>query len=618
MAVFPQGSSAEDVTSRGFSTLALLDENDTAYSCSEVCRHHADQCNAAGDELGGGIYKALADILRMHLVPRDHSVPFRPFAIFEDRRSLALEDLIVEDYELLEAVVADSPAPIIRGRLADVCWVGGRNVGRKAWHLGPVAAAAYLEAAQAGQSPDAINRVFDELTRGLQLAWEFRKQSPGTLAQYWVFLAELANRAATDEDLNLLIRTARLFAERKPEQTGDIANLAEAAAVAATEKGASPSVADLWEIVASLWHALKETDRARHARLQQGEVLVAIGELTTDSAMGAVHWIQQGLETLRRAKADPDRIEAVHRRLVELGEKQLGEMGQISTDFDATEIIAHARKSVSNLPLKDALIRYAFSDQLLDPEKLRRQVEEQVKNNPLQYLIEARVVSRDGKTVAIRPSLMAEGEEYERAISLAVIDHASRFEVSFRAQLNILPARDQIWNDHHPSYADLSFLVNNNPFVPPGHEEAYLRGFVAGFLGDWVVASHLLIPQVEASVRHVLNKAGAMTSNLQADGTQEEKKLHQLLEMPEAFSVFGQPLVFELRMLLIEALGGNLRNQFAHGLLSDGDCYSFDVFTLWWLLLRICLTPIAMAEARSKADSPDDQSTETPSTEETQ
>jgi hypothetical protein len=72
---------------------------------------------------------------------------------------------------------------------------------------------------------------------------------------------------------------------------------------------------------------------------------------------------------------------------------------------------------------------------------------------------------------------------------------------------------------------------------------------------------------------------------------QEVRSLDKLLLMPETMEAFGEDHVFELRGILTEEFGSNLRNRIAHGLASDGDCYEPATEHLWWLLLRLCILP---------------------------
>ncbi len=604
MALFPQPLDKEEFERRAWNSVVSREPELSAHGYGDAFRTRAEELRAAGDQIGADAFRALADVLLLHLSPSDKALPFKPVAIWGDRRSLALDDLDGADIQLLEEIGPLAAAPIVRAQLCDVAWVAGRARGRKTWTLGPVAAKAYLNAFELAHGVGKELVLFDELTRGLQLAREFRKQDSQAPNDYWNVLEQVARKTASKGSIGLLARVLRLFAERRYEKSTDLAILAEGTAKNVAAKGPSITLADLWGEISSLWRVAKNDVSARSAGINRGEMLIAVGEAEAGrSAMVAFHWVQQGLECLRRTGADTTRIEEVHRRLLDLGAETLSEMKEVRKDFDATEAIESSRKQVAGYPLAEALLRFAFGEHLLDPVQLRKTVEEQAKQSPLQFLIEAKTISRDGKTVGIRPSLMSTGEEYERAIGLAVIEHAFRYDVPFRVQLFIIPAKDQIWNDHHPGFADLLPLVKDNPFVPAGFEEGYLRGLVAGFFGDWIVAAYFLIPQVEASVRHVLQRAGAITSNVQADGNQEEKKLHQLFADPVALQAFGAPLLFELRSLLIEELGGNLRNRFAHGMMTAADCYAADVITLWWLLLRICLTPVAHAQKQQQDSS---------------
>ena len=113
-------------------------------------------------------------------------------------------------------------------------------------------------------------------------------------------------------------------------------------------------------------------------------------------------------------------------------------------------------------------------------------------------------------------------------------------------------------------FQDLSFVVENNPFIPPDHEGIFLRGLHAGFHGDFIVASHLLPLQIENSLRYVLEENGVDVSNLMSDGTQPVKVLGAILGIPATKQIFGEQLCFELRGCLIEKTGYDFRNRVAH------------------------------------------------------
>ena len=140
---------------------------------------------------------------------------------------------------------------------------------------------------------------------------------------------------------------------------------------------------------------------------------------------------------------------------------------------------------------------------------------------------------------------------------------------------------------------DLLPLVLNNPFVPPGREKLFIKGLYAGLIGDFITSTHILIPQIENSVRYLLSNRGAITSGIdnKNNGIQKEDNLNTTLfpsKYPQITSIFDEDTLFDLQGLLIEKSGSNLRNDMAHGLINDNDFFSPIFSYLWWVALRLC------------------------------
>jgi hypothetical protein len=58
--------------------------------------------------------------------------------------------------------------------------------------------------------------------------------------------------------------------------------------------------------------------------------------------------------------------------------------------------------------------------------------------------------------------------------------------------------------------------------------------------------------------------------------------------MPEIEEIFGPDIAFDLRGILIERFGHNMRNESAHGLMPEGAFFQPASVYLWWLVLRLC------------------------------
>lgn len=119
----------------------------------------------------------------------------------------------------------------------------------------------------------------------------------------------------------------------------------------------------------------------------------------------------------------------------------------------------------------------------------------------------------------------------------------------------------------------------------------FAKGLHAGFENDFVTAAHLLIPQVENSIRHLLTMQGVIVSGFDR-GIQDERSLNTTLYTPEAVKLFGEDIVFDLQGLFVERFGSNLRNRMAHGLMDHTEFLSGNVVYLWWLVLHLCCLPI--------------------------
>jgi len=72
-------------------------------------------------------------------------------------------------------------------------------------------------------------------------------------------------------------------------------------------------------------------------------------------------------------------------------------------------------------------------------------------------------------------------------------------------------------------------------------------------------------------------------------------------------SVLGENLVFELKGLIGQHFGANLRNESAHGTLGvnefNSGFYGLQLIYLWRLALRLCFTNVLPAGERSRVAS---------------
>ena len=255
---------------------------------------------------------------------------------------------------------------------------------------------------------------------------------------------------------------------------------------------------------------------------------------------------------------------------------------------------------------------FRLAAKLVHAKAMRERVEKHIHAFPLTHLFSAVAIDERGRVTAKRPSLLTSDIDEREAGIRAEMFHQAQIEWQVAAQAFINPARLQIIREHHTSPTDLAFLVQTNPFVPSGREAMFARGIHAGLIGDFLLSAHLLVPQLENSLGYVLALNAVVTSKLDSRLIQEERDLGSLLSLPEVTEIFGEDFVFELRGLLIERFGVNLRNRLAHGLIDQQVFQSVHVLYFWWIILRLLFIPIAQSSRSREAIAADeDASAET-------
>ena len=161
-------------------------------------------------------------------------------------------------------------------------------------------------------------------------------------------------------------------------------------------------------------------------------------------------------------------------------------------------------------------------------------------------------------------------------------------------QTGIVPAMKQLNFEHSLTLADLVDLVADNPFVPPGHEELFARGFLVGFRWNLAEALSILVPQVENVVRHVLVRAGHEAMKRDKHGLQNFIQVGAMLSERRADleAILGEDIVHELRVLFVDQNGPDLRNQSAHGLMRYDQFFHYAPIYAWWFIFHLTICPV--------------------------
>lgn len=357
-----------------------------------------------------------------------------------------------------------------------------------------------------------------------------------------------------------------------------------------------------------LWRRrLREDDAVRGLHLEVAEAFVrqAEGVITArwpSATSVAVHFLGGAIERLRKVGGESARVDALRLRQQVLQRDVVAEMKAVEVSVDVTDAVKAAKAHVAGKPALPGLVALAFCHQPPGMADLEEEVRLQAQESPFKALVPQSFLGPRGTVLAEHTGVLKQTDDTGFQLEVMRIAHARQ---SSLATMLLHPAAEQIRIEHGLAAPWFVGLAQASAFVPPGREESYGRGLAAGLAGDYDLAATLLCPQFEHAVRELFFARGIVTSTLPSSGVQNEFNLNQLLEHARATEVFGDELNFDLRVLLTEKAGANLRNDLAHGLLDDHAKIGAKIY-FWWMCLRLALVPVLAAQRGQPAPTNDD------------
>lgn len=573
----------------------LINKIQNEYNNTRLCEYYYSfvrQMDESDDQ------KLLTAIISYHMKPSDSQKPFDAFLILEGKRSPILQDLSGEEIQKIIDCYEDINDHELKARFADVLWLKKRDV--KYAHD---AISAYIESAKILRTTSWIYAQ-DRIERALRLSLSLGKGGKYNRDSVISYIQEILKKLDLIDEAYFPLKLIELLLDIKYDDITFCVSVLESCIAIFTKENDIQRLNDYLEALAKCHYKNNETDKANERLIQIAENHVK-AQLTESSAMGKAHCLQQAIEIYRRIGNHQKRIDELHKELLEIQKKIPSEMKTFSTDIDITQTVQTSVKHVSNLSLKEAIVRLCLVVQPTDIKKAFDYTEKQTQQFILTSLFGRITVNKDGKTVGHTEGLIDNNLSNQESLYPYVVEHMG-ISWGLNVQGAIIPAKEQIVLEHQINESDLKEFILNNPLIRTGHEALFAQGILFGFEGKWDLAMQILPIQFEDSLRYLLEKKGVLTSNIKSDFTQEERGTTYFFKnyADEIRGVFGDDIFYELKALLIKdemGNGFNLRNLVAHGLMTKDEFYSSTCVYFWWLALRLICTPTIITEAKSKS-----------------
>jgi hypothetical protein len=514
---------------------------------------------------------------------------FIPIFSGPNGRSALPQDLTDSHIEVLFQFLDDVNDPELKSRLADVIWVK-----RKAhrFESAKIAISEYIKSCEILKNINELDAI-ERLCRAVNLSHEIGSGG-SELQKYILSYAEKYAIGIQPQKANGC--HYQLYQMLVIKKYGNQTNLAEKCKDIADNCKLKYNY-HLMRLYLNLQHDfLRNTgandDKLRPIQMRKAESYIYESEIG-NSAIAKSHFLELAIQAFRQIGSCSERVDELHEKLINIQKKIPDEMITFRTnDIDISEIINTAMNSVSGFSFVDALIKLAFIDNLSKESELRAKAQSAIFNHPINHIVQKKFIDAKGKTTGKVGPLNFNSSLNDDIVAAEIFQHMS-IKVNLCVEAKILPAL-HIINTEHSINLDtiLDDIVSNNPFVPNGHEYFFARGLLFGFNRDFVSACLYLVPQIENSIRNIMELYGiVITSKLSSSGVQKEKDLNELLVDKDVINIFGHETIFNLRVIFTEQHGSNIRNLLAHGLLNYEELQSPHGVYCWWLILRLIMIP---------------------------
>lgn len=539
----------------------------------------------------------VGQVLTMMLRADQPNEPYGPMFVFGQQRSAIPTDFPREQLAPLERWVNTLSDPELRARLLDVLWLQARS-----FPAAQGAIDAYLASALRLEDPTHWPSCVKRLERALRLAAGLGNGGVQLKSRVLAEIETILNRHRGTDPLYLSLRLIQLLLEFRHGDARIFTAFAEAAAISAESRSEFWRARDHYQLSAECYRVVGDSSAEREALRCAAECLVKESELAhgqpARGAMAAAAIMSDAVEAMRRIPGGSARAGELHERLLMLQQDSVAELTTFSTSTDVTEVVNHALAAVQNKPLNEAILAFCLMSRPPSIVALKSEVHAQAEVAVMSSMLPVAIMNSRGRVIAQAPGLDAGVDDLQHDGLRWRMFQSARLARGLTVQSMLNPARQEILAVHGPQRHDLLPLIQYSPWIPPGHLESILKALVVGFQGDMLLVGHLVPPQLEAMVRHVVESLGGSTSMLEPRGVQPERTLGALLETPEVLQALGANDVFELQGLLVDPLGTNLRNEVSHGILDDHGLFGFDVFYAWWLMLKLCVVTSKLVERR--------------------
>lgn len=535
------------------------------YSLSPNLFIEADRTELSEEERS--IFDLLKNIVSLGTKIHNDGIEFHPMFVMADgSRTFSIEDISEDDYLILHSLKLEKMPLILRALIADILWTN-----KKEFNAAKIAANAYWELFTFWYRDDDNVGTIDIIRRAVCISAQTKQTLLFEKIQGW-FVDFLEKKAANNDGF-FALRVMELFFGQKNFDVSIFLPVLDDLI-----DGNSDNIAKVEQAYKLKTECLFKLKRKEDA-IKNNNLLAdyyldfaeKIFKKDIQGALRAVNFYQKGI-MLYRNNGESDKADAAHKRLVEIQKEIPKIMVPFSVELDIKGVIDNLKANMEGLSFEECVIRLTQMFVFEKQEDIKKRVIEEFKDNPISHLFGKSLINAQGQTVlALHPLDIHDPEKDPKLMELHMYQNAlekQKVAGDIWVKNALIIIRDKFVIDK----SMVEFLVKDNPIIPDGRERIFQSGLYMFLNGDYYEALHILAPQVENLFRNIAREVGGLTVTLEKDGSSMEKVLSSILSLPELVDCYDNDILFTFRGLLNEQAGANIRNEIAHGIISEYAC----------------------------------------------
>lgn len=535
------------------------------YSLSPNLFIEADRTELSEEERS--IFDLLKNIVSLGTKIHNDGIEFHPMFVMADgSRTFSIEDISEDDYLILHSLKLEKMPLILRALIADILWTN-----KKEFNAAKIAANAYWELFTFWYRDDDNVGTIDIIRRAVCISAQTKQTLLFEKIQGW-FVDFLEKKAANNDGF-FALRVMELFFGQKNFDVSIFLPVLDDLI-----DGNSDNIAKVEQAyklkTECLFKLKRKEDAIKNNNLLSDyylEFAEKIFKKDIQGALRAVNFYQKGI-MLYRNNGESDKADAAHKRLVEIQKEIPKIMVPFSVELDIKGVIDNLKANMEGLSFEECVIRLTQMFVFEKQEDIKKRVIEEFKDNPISHLFGKSLINAQGQTVlALHPLDIHDPEKDPKLMELHMYQNAlekQKVAGDIWVKNALIIIRDKFVIDK----SMVEFLVKDNPIIPDGRERIFQSGLYMFLNGDYYEALHILAPQVENLFRNIAREVGGLTVTLEKDGSSMEKVLSSILSLPELVDCYDNDILFTFRGLLNEQAGANIRNEIAHGIISEYAC----------------------------------------------